>query len=632
MKISTFISLMVLLPATLMAQGWQPVSSLPNNYFSDHSYGFALDDTGYLVSGNTNAGYTNAFYSYAADTDTWTQLDDFPGTARGYAIGDTWDGKAWMGFGLSDDGAMNDLWVYDPETDTWTEKASCPCTARYHPAFVAIDGKIYMGLGGTGTNNLKDWWEYDMESDAWTQLEDFPDVPRHHPYQFGVDGKVYVGLGHGDGIFNTWYAYDPANAAWEQMANLPGEGRVAGTQFAHQEYGYVLSGDGEDHSSMETGEFYRYDPLTDTWAQLPAHPGMSRWAPASFIVNDEVYLINGMSLDPGTFDYMTTNWKFALTPSAVTDASVSSYEGVTEVCGEGDVPVSALITNWGSDVLTAAEIALVQDGSTVLSVNWSGNLETFMTESVSLGDLPVDGSTSFELVVTALNDEVAENNALEASIAGAPSGSNVWTIAITTDDWGEETGWLIEDETGSIVASQAAGGYGNLTLYEEEVTLPGTGCYTFILTDTYGDGMNGEIWGGSNGSCVVTATDGSGSETVLVEYDGNFGFFQQPWLTEVSEIASSVDAIASEAPQLDLGIASQQNGDLQLWWEATNTSANLDLLITDLTGKVVWSGSATGTPNVRNTEAINTSQWAKGTYLVRASNGLHTATLKWLNL
>ena len=87
--------------------------------------------------------------------------------------------------------------------------------------------------------------------------------------------------------------YSIENEEWELLESLPGEARVAGTQFSFNGLGYVLSGDGDNHSSMETGEFWSYDPVSDSWTQLPPHPGTSRWAPASFIINGEVYLING---------------------------------------------------------------------------------------------------------------------------------------------------------------------------------------------------------------------------------------------------------------------------------------------------------------------------------------------------
>lgn len=277
----------------LMAQTWEQVASVPNNYLTDHSYAFSIDDVGYMVTGNTSAGPSSDFYSYDAVSNVWTKKVDFPGAARGFAIGDVIDGKAYFGFGSEGNIAFNDLWVYDPATDQWTELASCDCVARTHPAMVALDGFIYVGLGGFG-GNKKDWWAYDIENDSWDRKADFPAAERHHPYQFTDGEYVYVGNGHGnDFISNEWYQYDAAQDTWMQIATLPGEGRVAGTQLSHKGFGYVLSGDGDDHGYMETGELWKYDPGIQSWLEMPPHPGKSRWAPASFIINDEIYIING---------------------------------------------------------------------------------------------------------------------------------------------------------------------------------------------------------------------------------------------------------------------------------------------------------------------------------------------------
>ncbi|MDC1360695.1 hypothetical protein N8204_02320, partial [Flavobacteriales bacterium] len=59
---------------TLFAQSWTSVEPLPDNFRSDHSYGFSIDGTGYLVAGQTNNGYSDAFYSYDAAADAWTAL------------------------------------------------------------------------------------------------------------------------------------------------------------------------------------------------------------------------------------------------------------------------------------------------------------------------------------------------------------------------------------------------------------------------------------------------------------------------------------------------------------------------------------------------------------------------------
>ena len=311
----------------VQAQDWVQVTSLPNAFNeTHHSFAFSFDDMGYIVAGNSDSGMRDDFYQYDPVNDSWTELTSFPGAARGFAIGDTWDGKAYFGFGYDGTSLLNDLWVFDPSNMSWTELASCPCAERTHPAMIAHNGKVFVGLGGGGSlGNLKDWWEYDIASNTWSQKDDLPSLGRHHPYQFGIGDYVYTGFGHGDGIFNDWFRYDIAGETWTQVATLPAEGRVAGTQFSYDGLGYVLSGDGDDHGSMNTGEFWAYDPVTDTWDELPSHPEGSRWAPASFIINGEVYIINGTSFS----QYVTQIYKFDLNPvlstHELTNSSIRIY-------------------------------------------------------------------------------------------------------------------------------------------------------------------------------------------------------------------------------------------------------------------------------------------------------------------
>jgi N-acetylneuraminic acid mutarotase len=312
----------------VQAQDWVQVTSLPNAFNeTHHSFAFSFDDMGYIVAGNSDSGMRDDFYQYDPVNDSWTELTPFPGAARGFAIGDTWDGKAYFGFGYDGTSLLNDLWVFDSSNMSWTELASCPCAARTHPAMIAHNGKVFVGLGGGGGSlgNLKDWWEYDIASNTWSQKDDLPSLRRHHPYQFGIGDYVYTGFGHGDGIFNDWFRYDIAGETWTQVATLPAEGRVAGTQFSYDGLGYVLSGDGDDHGSMNTGEFWAYDPVTDTWDELPSHPEGSRWAPASFIINGEVYIINGTSFS----QYVTQIYKFDLNPvlstHELTNSSIRIY-------------------------------------------------------------------------------------------------------------------------------------------------------------------------------------------------------------------------------------------------------------------------------------------------------------------
>lgn len=319
----------------ILAQDWVQVSSLPSSFQTHHSFGFALGGKGYLVTGASGPQQTPVanFYEYDPVTDEWTALNDFP-TSRSFGIGTTMNDKAYFGFGFDGSNDRNDLWEYDPLTGNWQSLASCPCTRRLHPAMVATNGKIYVGLGNDFSGNLNDWWEYDLATNSWSQKTDFPGYKRHHPFQFSIGDIVYVGFGHGNtSISKEWYSYDPATDTWLQVADLPAEGRVAGTQFGYNGKGYVLSGEGDNHGPMPTGEFWEYDPLLDSWRALPPHPGAARWAPSSFVLNDEVYIINGMVRPNTGSSYIAEVYKFDLDSTEVDTTIQTSIRDVLSTAG-----------------------------------------------------------------------------------------------------------------------------------------------------------------------------------------------------------------------------------------------------------------------------------------------------------
>ena len=285
----------------LLAQQWVALNNIPSA--RHHPVTWGLNGKGYMLTGTIPPNtVTKDFYEYNPAADLWTQKADFPGVARSFSIGTVYNGKGYMGFGASQSNYLRDLWEYDPVNDSWRQLADCPCAGRRHPAFIAVNDKLFVGLGDGATGDLNDWWEYDMATDSWTQRLALPASPRHHPFQFAINGQAYTGLGHsGSIIFGDWHRFDPVNRTWTTLNPFPGEARVAGTQFDYNGKGYVLSGDGDNHSWMPTGEFWEYDASLDVWTALPPHPGISRWAPGSFIIGSEVYFLGGTNRQLGSF-------------------------------------------------------------------------------------------------------------------------------------------------------------------------------------------------------------------------------------------------------------------------------------------------------------------------------------------
>ncbi len=368
----------LLLPLNfLFAQSWEPMASLPGGA-SDarhHPVTFAVDGYGYLLTGSVNGEAANDFMRYDAAADTWETLPDFPGGPRSFSYGTSRGTKAYIGFGGFDGVPYKDLWEYDTETEAWTQLADCPCAPRYHPAFIQLEDKIYVGMGNN-SSNLKDWWAYDIPTDTWTQKDDLPGPSRHHPFYFGIDDIAYVGFGHGNNvgdnlsIYNDFYQFDPSTDEWTRLEDFPGEGRVAGTQFDYNGKGYILSGDGDDHSFMEEGEFWEYEPQSDTWTPLTSHPGRSRWAPGNFVIDNYVYFMCGLSDVQLESDMM----RFELEPLAT-----STNEITASKIGVFPNPAKNFFTIL-DDITPFSEVRLVN--------NYGQIVQTIIANQVAVEALP----------------------------------------------------------------------------------------------------------------------------------------------------------------------------------------------------------------------------------------------------
>lgn len=270
--------------SVLAQETWIQMSS-PTGTGRHHPITVANDQYGYVIAGQAGFASLNLddVHRYDPAGDTWEQMEAFPGGGRGYGYGVSEGDNAFVGFGSNDNGYPTDWWRLDMASGSWTAMADFPGPGRNHPAMVLTAGKVFVGLGSNSNGNLGDWWGYDIADNTWEELAPFTAGNRHHPFYFGIDGTAYVGFGHGDTqngnltIYRDFHAYNPANNSWTQLGDFPGEARVAGTQFAAQGKGYVLSGDGDDHGPLDNGEFWEYDPQSDNWSEMPTHPGGARW-------------------------------------------------------------------------------------------------------------------------------------------------------------------------------------------------------------------------------------------------------------------------------------------------------------------------------------------------------------------
>ena len=335
MKIIIFI--LNFIPILLFSQSWVQHSIFPFQGVH-HPITFSYGQFGFVVAGSN----TDHVYKYDENNGNWSQLSDFPGGKRGYAYGVAVGDKAYIGFGSDLNGMYPiDWWEYNMISDIWTQKANFPNIGRNHPAMVNVGDKIFIGCGSNNTGNLGDWWEYDIPNDVWQQKIDLPANDRHHPFYFGIGNYAYVGFGHGSvigpgsnpnsnsNIYNDFYRYDPSNDSWLQLSDFPSESRVAGTQFAYNGKGYILSGDGDNHGPLDSGEFWEYETSNDSWLQLNSHPGDAIWAPGNFVIDCNVYFLLGQNNNTAPSTYVGNIYQYKLSSDCgCTDSIAENYSPI----------------------------------------------------------------------------------------------------------------------------------------------------------------------------------------------------------------------------------------------------------------------------------------------------------------
>ena len=301
------ILLFIIIPLLTFSQDWSFLGYYDGES-RHHPVTFSNERYGFVIAGQSSDGqYLDDVFRYDSQEESWTQLGNFPGGPRGYAYGVSNNTHAYVGFGSNDEGYPNDWWRYDLNNNVWEQLANFPDLGRNHPAMILVDNKIFIGLGSADGENFGDWWEYNINTNTWNQKANFNFGDRHHPFYFSIENIPYVGFGHGDYINNNitiyqdFYKYDINLNEWIQLNNFPSEGRVAGTQFSYNGKGYVLSGDGDDHGPLDSGELWEYNPSLDNWNQLNSHPGGARWAPGSFVIDCHVYLTSGYEAETDTY-------------------------------------------------------------------------------------------------------------------------------------------------------------------------------------------------------------------------------------------------------------------------------------------------------------------------------------------
>lgn len=107
--------------------------------------------------------------------------------------------------------------------------------------------------------------------------------------------------------------------------------------------------------------------------------------------------------------YAATGESWVLgTATHANDGALITYTGPSlSLCG--DIDVSVLMQNLGTSNLTSATIAVKENGATIGSYNWNGNLNTYATEEINVGLVSPSGTGTVTVEITSANDDTSND-------------------------------------------------------------------------------------------------------------------------------------------------------------------------------------------------------------------------------
>lgn len=289
-------------------------------------------------------------------------------------------------------------------------------------------------------------------------------------------------------------------------------------------------------------------------------------------------------------------------------------------CNNAFAP-SVSLKNIGTAPLTSAVITYNVDGGTNSTYNWTGNLATLATATVSLPSITtLPGSHVLNVAVTTVNgvnDPYMENSTKDITfnIAGIYNTTQV-TLTLQRDTYGSETSWSLKNSAGVPVYSSLP--YSNTNnlppVFTQTFTVANNECYTFTILDEYGDGFCCDFGNGYyNLKTSTNAVIVSGSGSIGYQESTTFGI-NTSLSTDAFKMLNSMTLYPNPANDV-LNISVDGNSELPESWSIYNTL-----------GQIIDQKKVSAQQDL----SINTAAYSKGVYFIKLSKNNETKTLQFI--
>ena len=367
--------------------------------------GYPIDLTGAwaVAVGNTiyAGGYSDTFYKYHIDTDTWTELTATADIGMSAAV--VIDGLIYVAGGTGMSGEVGHLRIFNPTSETWSFGSSM-MEARHSAGHGVIDGKFYVAGGDNASGQMTSVEVYTPSTDTWEYISPLPS-PEGSAAGWTLGDTLYVAGG------DTLWVYDASIDTWSAVGRTP-QDRVQHAITVFEGRAYTSGG---HFAGSQTTQVDSYDPINRYRAFLTtgqAMPFSSVNVTASNI--DDPY---GNSAGILSVDF---------TPSDTNDDPTITLDPIdTEV--SGDVSIGYTLTDIEGDPIDLSPRYSLDGGST-----WS-----VMTTDSDTSGITSDSYTGTILWQSSVDEPGLDNESVKVrvhAIDNAIETGNFDTITFHVDN------------------------------------------------------------------------------------------------------------------------------------------------------------------------------------------------------
>lgn len=166
-----------------------------------------------------------------------------------------------------------------------------PGPGVHHPCTFEIDTFGYSMTGSMFIDDTSRYtkfaYKYLRHNDEWVALPDFPGKARSYAVGLAHQGKGYLGFGVGaDTSYNDLWEFDPLTETWQELPSCPCEPRLHPAFAATN--GKIYVGTGNNETNLN--DFWEYDIATQQWTERDTLPGPKRHHPFYFAIDTFVYV------------------------------------------------------------------------------------------------------------------------------------------------------------------------------------------------------------------------------------------------------------------------------------------------------------------------------------------------------